>query len=274
MDATTKQLVRAIALAICGLFAYILLEMVWKGTLKYYLNTDIFGWVVTVAGVLLAGMVLLRAGAWITARIGIAPDLAHDCCSHDHDHGHAQHAHSHEVSLWRLIVVAFPLMMLMAGFVPDRLSADAVKNKMSEQQKLAAGMQVASLPPGRKVEGAEIVSASMAELVQAARDPSLRALWESSEKPIAAKVKGQLLRTSMPGRYQLHRLKMTCCTNDATPVIILVVGSLTDEWKNDEWLEVTGPMSFQKDPTGGYTAVLHQAAAVKLPGPPSDLYLK
>src|SRR4051812_20240146 len=114
MDATTKQLVRAVALGINGVFAYILLELVYRDRLKFYLNTDIFGWVVTIAGVLLGAMVLLRAGAWITARAGMTPDYAHDCCSHDHahDHGHdEQHAHSHEVSIWRLVVVAFPLMM-------------------------------------------------------------------------------------------------------------------------------------------------------------------
>lgn len=277
MDATTKQLVRAVALGINGLFAYILLELVCRDRLKYYLNTNVFGWVVTISGALLAAMVLLRAGTWIAARAGLIADVAHDCCSHDHSHGHShdheQHAHTHEVSIWRLVVVAFPLMMLMAGLVPTKLSADAIRNKMSQQQKLAAGMQISSLPPGRVVEGAQIETATMVELVQASRDPSLRAFWESTEKPIAAKVIGQLMRTSVPGRYQLQREKMTCCAQDAVPVIVLVAGSPADEWQTNEWLEVTGPVSFQKDPTGGFTAVLHQAG-VKKTMPPSDIYLK
>jgi len=272
MDPTTRQLVRAIALGVNALFAYVLLELVFRDRLKFYLNTDVFGWVVTIAGVLLGVMVLLRAGTWIAAKAGVADDVAHDCCSHDHSHDE-QHAHSHEVSLWRLIVVAFPLMMLMAGLVPEKLSAGAVLNKMSEQQKLAAGMQIASLPAGRKVDNAEIVRASMAELANAARDPSARTYWESVDKPVVASVKGQLLRANMPGRYQLHQLKITCCTNDATPVTVLVVGAPPEGMPSNEWLEVIGPVSFQKDPTGGFTAVLHQASAKKIPAP-ADIYLK
>ena len=273
MDATTKQLVRAVALGINGLFAYVMLELVVRDRLKYYLNTSIFGWVVTLAGLLLASMVALRAGTWLAARAGMIPDVAHDCCSHDHSHEHEQHAHSHEVSIWRLVVVAFPLMMLTAGLVPQKLSAEAIRNKMSQQQKLAAGMQITSLPEGRKFEGARIETATMIELVQASRDPSLRARWESSDDPVAARVIGQLMRTNFPGRYQLQREKMTCCTQDAVPVIVLVAGSPQDEWQTNEWLEVTGPVSFQKDPTGGFTAVLHQAGARKTTAP-SDLYLK
>lgn len=273
MDNTTKQLVKAVALGVNALFAYVLLELVFKDRLKYYLNTNVFGWVVTIAGSLLAAMVALRAGTWILAKAGVGADLAHDCCNHDHSHEHDQHGHSHEVSIWRLVVVAIPLMMLTAGMVPQKLSADAIRNKMSQQQKLAAGMQISSLPAGRKVEGAEVMTATMVELVQASRDPSSRNFWESIDKPVAAKVIGQLMRTSMPGRYQLQREKMTCCTQDAVPVVVLVAGTPSDEWPTNEWLEVTGPISFQKDPTGGFTAVLHQVSAVKTMAP-SDLYLK
>jgi uncharacterized membrane protein YcgQ (UPF0703/DUF1980 family) len=233
--------------------------------------------VVTVAGTLLAAMVTLRAGIWIAAKTGLTKDFAHDCCSHDHGHDHShdheQHAHSHEVSIWRLVVVSLPLMMLMAGLVPTKLSAEAIQNKMSQQQKLAAGMEISSLPAGRKIEGADVVTASMVELVQASRDPSARAFWESIDRPVAAKVVGQLMRTATPGRYQLQREKMTCCAQDAVPVIVLVAGKAADDWQANEWLEVTGPVSFQKDPTGGFTAVLHQASADKTSAP-ADIYLK
>jgi len=279
MDQTTKQLIRAVALGINGLFAYVMLELVFRERLKFYLNTDVFGWVVLIAGVLLAAMVLLRAGTWLAAKLGVVPDVSHDCCQHDHSHehgaahAHETHAHTHEVSIWRLIVVAFPLMMLMAGLVPTKLSADAVRNKMSNQQRLAAGMQIASLPPGRKVENAEVVRATMKELAQAARDPALRSMWESDDKPMAARVDGQVMRTSFPGRYQLTHMQMNCCPGDATPVVILVAGNLEDSFANEDWVEVTGPVSFQKDPTGGFTPVLHQAAVKKTP-PPANLYLK
>jgi uncharacterized membrane protein YcgQ (UPF0703/DUF1980 family) len=279
MDQTTKQVVRAIALTLCGLFAYIMLELIFRDRLKFYLNTDIFGWVVLVAGILLASMVALRAGTWIAARLGVAPDVAHDCCNHDHghdhhhDHGHEQHAHSHEVSLWRLIVVAMPLMMLMAGLVPTALSADAIRNKMSKQQLLAAGMNIASLPAGRKVEGAKVRRATMKELAQAARDPLQRAMWESVEEPLAARVTGQLMRTKSSGKYQLTHWDMSCCPGDATPVAILVAGAVEASVREADWLEVTGPVSYQQDPSGGYTAVVHQAE-VKATPPPSDLYLK
>jgi putative membrane protein len=275
MDATTKQIVRALALVINGLFAYVMLEMVMRDRLKHYLNTDIFGWVVTAAAILLGGMVLLRAAVWAAARAGVIKDVAHDCCGHDHghDHSHEQHSHTHEVSLWRLIVVSFPLMLLMAGLVPTRLSAQSLANRMSDQQRMAAGMAIESLPAGRNIKDAKFMTATMVELVQASRDPSLREMWESSEKPRAAIVKGQLMRTSYPNRYQLHREKMTCCAQDAVPVMILVAGNPDKSWPHNEWLEVSGPVSFQKDPTGGFTAVLHQVTAEKIE-PPADIYLK
>jgi len=277
MDQTTKQVVRAIALALCGLFAYILLELVARDRLKYYLNTAIFGWVVLAAGILLATMVALRAGTWIAARLGMMPDVAHDCCNHDHghdhshDHDHEQHAHSHEVSLWRLVIVALPLMMLMAGIVPEALSADAIRGKMSQQQRLAAGMTIASLPPGRTVENAKIRRATMKELAQDARDPVQRAMWESVSDPIVAKVVGQLIRLKGSGRYQLTHMDRTCCAGDATPVVILVAGDPDPKMRDENWLEVMGPVSYQKDPSGGFTPVVHQAE-VKATTAPSDLY--
>jgi hypothetical protein len=165
-------------------------------------------------------------------------------------------------------------MMLMAGFVPQQLSAEAIMNKMSQQQKLAANMTIASLPPGRVTEGAEIVTTSMLELATAARDPSRRAFWESIEKPIVARVVGQYIPMSAPNRYQLTMLKMNCCANDAVPMTIVVLGNPETSWSAASWVEVVGPISYQQDPTGGFTAVLHQATASKLSAPPSEVMLK
>jgi hypothetical protein len=147
-------------------------------------------------------------------------------------------------------------------------------NKMSQQQRLAANMSIASLPPGRKVEGAEIITTTMLELATATRDPSRRQFWESVEKPIVARVVGQYISMNASNRYQLTMLKMNCCANDAVPMTIIVLGSPDPGWSPASWVEVVGPITFQQDPTGGFTAVLHQGSATKLSTPPSEVMLR
>jgi uncharacterized membrane protein YcgQ (UPF0703/DUF1980 family) len=274
--------VKFVSVGLAGAFAYVMLEMTLKDRLKYYLNTDLFATVVYVAGSLLAVLVLLRPVVWLLAQAGLVDKsaLAAGCC-HDHGHGDEHgHDHHHEVASWKLIVLTFPLMLLLAGLVPTSLSAEAIANKLAQQAKLAAGMNVAALPAERKAAYAdpskvETVQATMKELAEAARNPAQREYWESTKEPRAAEVVGQFFPLGgSSDKYQITRLKMTCCANDATPMTVIVMGQPESGWEPGGWVQIFGPVSYQADKTGTYTPILFQLAGAKLKRPPSDIMLK
>jgi uncharacterized membrane protein YcgQ (UPF0703/DUF1980 family) len=274
MDQTTLQVGRAMSLTISALFSYVLFHLVWDNRLKYYLNVDLFGKIVATAAAFLGILVCLKAVGmyrdWRKSLAGEGP--SHDCCSHEHE----GHSHDHGVSLWRLMVLVFPLMLLMAGVVPTKVTAEAMLRRQSKEQKLALDVSVNTLPPERaNLKNVTDKPATLPELMAAARNPSSRAYWESTKEPVVATVVGEYLPSSQyPDRYQLMQRKRTCCSADDTPVFITVLGDPNASLQVADWIEVTGALTFPPDRRGEYTSVLHQIKAKKLAAPPSEAWVR
>jgi len=271
VDHTTLQLGRWLSIGIGGLFGYELLSLSFRNRLKDYLNVDLFGTIAILAGVALVALAALKAyGQWKYPAV--------DCChdhGHDHDHGHS---HSHGVSLWRLMILVFPLAMLLCGLVPQQLTAQAIASRMSADQLKQLGA-ASSLPPERQKaikEGkAEQVRATLPELMSAAKDAKARDYWEDANSPRVVAIIGEFLRTTQfDDRYQLMQRKMTCCTADSTPVAVTVLGKPEQDWNYGEWVESIGAISFAKDSQGAFHPVLHQLKATKQKRPPPDIYVR
>jgi uncharacterized membrane protein YcgQ (UPF0703/DUF1980 family) len=274
VDQTTLQVGRAMSLTISALFSYVLFHLVWTNRLKYFLNVDLFRNIVITAAGFLGILVCLKAVGmyrdWRKSLGGQTP--SHDCCSHEHE----GHSHDHGVSLWRLMVLVFPLMLLMAGVVPTKVTAQAMLRRQSKDQQLAIDINVSTLPPERaNLKNATAKAATLPELMAAARNPSSRGYWENTKDPVVATVVGEYLPASQyPDRYQLMQRKRTCCSADDTPVLITVLGVPDSSLRAEDWIEVTGALTFPTDKRGGYTSVLHQINANKLPAPPSEAWVR
>lgn len=262
MDQTTQLLARSFAVVAGGLFSWSMIDLVVSGRLKWYLADDKFEFLVMLGGVLLALVVLLKIRAMAVPGTGHSHDHDHGHDhphDHGHDHGHAHdHAHSHDhahdhdhghshgsVSLWRYIVLSIPLMIILMGLAPDGISATDLSNRMTRAQREAiASAGTASLPADRKLDG-KILLADAPELQHAATQPDLRQYWESSTDPVRVKIAGELMPDPRyTDRYRLMRVKITCCTADAAPVGVTVMGKVDPKWPAGQWLEVVGPVSF------------------------------
>lgn len=256
MDQTNKLFVQALTVVFGGLFAYVMVDLVVSGSLKYYLATKKFETLVLGAGLLLSLIVLLKIRA-----LSMATGHHHHHHDHDHDHGHSHdhgHAHdhshgddhSHEVSLWRFFVLMFPLVIVLMKLTPKELSDEWIRRNVSTKELT----NVASKLPNRKVDpNAKRFLTDPNELQTAARDGLQRRFWESDAEPIMARISGQFIPGKSTDRFRLMRIKMTCCSSDSTPIDATVVGEVNGEWKYGDWLEVDGPVAFveSNDARGG-----------------------
>ncbi|MBY0585853.1 hypothetical protein K2X85_01690 [bacterium] len=237
MDRATLLLAQTLSLAAAGLFSWSMINLVVQDTLKFYLADSKFQLLVLAGGVLLGLIVLLRLPSLFTG-------TSHHHHDHEHagdDHGHDHDEHTHAPSLWRLIILALPIMIIFMGVPPSQLSAQGLTNKLSAKDlKALADLGNASMPPGFEPKG-DVVDADWKVLVAAADDPFKRERWQAQ----AVRIAGQAVPDrGFADRYRLMRVKITCCAADAVPLSITVLGKPNDAWKPAEWIEVTGAVNF------------------------------
>lgn len=238
MERTTALLANLLSVAAAALFSWMMIDLVIRNTLQYYLADQKFQILVLIGGVLLAIMVLLRLPSLFG---GSSHHHHHDHDGHDHGHDHLHDDHTHTPSLWRLIVIAIPLMILFMGVPREGFSASGLTNKLSaEDIKSIAAVGNTMMPKGFEPKG-DPRPADWKVLVAAAEDPLARERWEAQ----AVQIAGQAVADPRyVDRYRLMRVKITCCAADAVPLNITVLGNWDPSWKSGEWVEVIGAVHF------------------------------
>ncbi len=267
MDKTTAALAKTLALALGGGIGYLMWQMSRDGSLAQYLNYKLFGNITRLAGAALVVMVALRAYA-----MAFRPAAA--CCGHDH--GDDGHDHSHGVSLWRMMVLVVPVTLLAMGWAPRSLSAAAMRARKSAYQKLAIDVVLPGLSPERQAaaKNSTLMEAKTSDLFEAAKQADTRAYWESTQRPKAVDLTGQFFPSAgNASRYQLMQPKMTCCAQDATPVMVVVLAIPPKDWREGDWVRVQGIVSFKEDQkSASFIPVVHGSDQKKLDGPPPAIY--
>ncbi|MGL4461105.1 MAG: hypothetical protein ACRC1K_03055 [Planctomycetia bacterium] len=258
MDPTTALLARLLGVAVGALFSWSMIDLAVQDRLKYYLADQKFFYLVLGTGVLLGVAVLLKLRA-ITLTQGHHHDHDHSHDhghghdhghSHDHGHDHEGHSHDHGVSLWRYVVLSFPLMIILLGVAPQGLSADIFKYRMSAAQKEAIA-SVGDVKFG-EVKNETPVPTDLIELQNSAVNPTQRDFWTNR----LARISGQFVPDErFADRFRLMRIRITCCASDTAPMDVTVLGSFDKSWKYSDWLDVEGVVSFaeSKDPQSGAT---------------------
>jgi hypothetical protein len=140
------------------------------------------------------------------------------------------------------MVLAPPLMIMLMGLTPKCGFSKIIYDiRMTPEQRAALAAAVTkSLPNERKGslnENLKPIIVTGKQLNEAAVNHNDRAFWESTKDPVRAKIAGQYISDSRyNNKFRLTRMKMTCCANDLTPVVVTVLGAVDNSWKDLEWL--------------------------------------
>ena len=252
---------------VCGAFGVIGVLLWYLGRLDHMLAPEFHTWVL-LGGIALLVFVVLR-GVALWAAVGAKPGIhereherehthAHEhgpgCdhdhghvhgpgCDHDHDHTHHHHEHAHAHAghghdhshggiFWRMVVLAFPILLFCWGLPNSGFSAEWVKRRLGEPAVLADGPDVAA-------KGGDVLQFDFAELNASAFDADKRAAYEGR----TVRVKGQLQKVGERD-YQFYRLKMTCCAADMIPLKARIRPKFVTTFRDGDWVTAEGVLQF------------------------------
>ncbi len=250
---------------ICGAFGIVAVLMYQFDMLKFLVAPKFFDSIL-VGGVALLAVVALR-GVILWRSVGQEPihDHAHDHAGHNHapgevcdapaeaqgDADHSAEDHAHGNIYWRIVVLAFPIVLFMMGLPNKTFSADYTEAKLGKEGQIGSIGDVAE-------RGGEATYDFQSLSIAAASDDKRHAL-----EGTPAKIKGQLRFMSSPDEFGLFYMKITCCATDAVPLkarIKVDRSSLADafktSFKSHDWVEVSGTIQFAKLENGEYLTVL------------------
>ncbi len=257
-DAREYYLEQLLSILICGLFGLVAVLMSRTGMLEILLAPEFHAWVLIGGIALLVVTVIRGVSLWQSAGAhshahdhhnhehgeACSHDHAHDAdCGHDHhhhapgqDHGdHSHEDHSHGNIYWRVVVLAFPLLLFGMGLPNKGFSQAWVQNRLGDQKTIDVN-EVAE-------KGGQVLMFDFAELNATSNDPEKRKLYEGTR----AKVKGQLNKISGT-QYTMYRLKMNCCAADQIPLTARIITDAVTQFNNGDWVTVEGVLQFVQVP--------------------------
>jgi hypothetical protein len=167
-------------------------------------------------------------------------------CDHDHGHDspgvhHHQHApgddHSHGNIFWRVVVLAFPLLLFCLGLPNKGFSEEWLKNRLGKDVTLDLS------GPGVAEKGGATIVFTFDELNASANDPAKRAQYEGN----TVQVKGQLRKIGS-GEYTLFRMKMTCCAADTIPLKARIKLPFVTPIQDFQWVMAEGVLQYVEVP--------------------------
>lgn len=254
-DSRDYYLEQLLSILICGLFGLVAVLMSRTGMLELLLAPAFHGWVL-IGGIALLVITVIRgvslwqaAGDQGQAHVHDHPhgeDCGHDHahgadCGHDHKHDphhghdHSHDDHSHGNIYWRVVVLAFPLLLFGMG-LPNKGYSQARIQRLLGTQEVMDVKDVAD-------QGGPIIAFDFAELNATSNDPDKRKLYEGTR----AKVKGQLSKVTGT-QYTMYRLKMNCCAADQIPLTARIITDAVTQYNSGDWVTVEGVLQFVQVP--------------------------
>lgn len=237
-----------LTLFVCGSFGVVAILMYQLGMLKGLLSPTFHYWVLA-GGIALLVLTAIRGLAVWQAAGAHRHDHAHgEACTHDHAHGadcghdHAHghdHSHDHGSIFWRVVVLAFPLLLFCLGLPNEEFM------KMHTRQRLGKDSALGQLNDVEAKGGH--LNFSFAELASAAYDKDKREMAEGQ----TVTLKGQF-KPIGDREFTLYQLKMTCCRSDMIPLKARIVTDnpvvAATNVKPEDWVKVTGVVQFVEIP--------------------------
>ncbi len=171
---------------------------------------------------------------------------------------------SHDLS-WESVL--FGMIGLGAVLLcrPEGLSMKTVLNREAESATVDASGRDQSLATSwQKQDGSEEIFLDLLDLFYVAGDPQLRSKIEGKKVAII----GQIVQKK---GFSLMRTMMWCCVADARPVMVEMRDYGSMPFKEGDWVEVRGTVSFEEH--GGVLLPIVQYQESKSVPEPEELYL-
>ncbi len=230
---------------ICGAFGIVAVLMYSFNRLNQML-VESFHVPVLVGGIALLFFTAVRGLAlWQEAgKLSAArePHVHGPDCDHSHDHAHSHSGHSHADHdhggiFWRVVVLAFPLLLFLMGLPNEGFSKEWVERRLGKDEALGTLAEV-------KAKDGDAVAFDFNEIAMAAHEPARRAALEGRKVTLVGQYKQLGNR-----EFTLFLLKMTCCAADQIPLKAQIVATFTPyAFKFQDWVEVTGVLQFVENP--------------------------
>lgn len=169
------------------------------------------------------------------------PDCHHEhvtptVTGHIHAHSHAHGDHEHGNIFWRIVVLAFPLVLFFLGLPNESFIRNFKLHKLGGDTHIGDFGEV-------QATGSNIPM-DFNQLAMAALDPGKRTFLEGSETSIVGQFKPVSER-----EFTLFKMKMTCCAADEIPLKARIVADFVPyNVKPFDWIKVTGIMQFVEIP--------------------------
>ncbi len=221
-----------LTLLVCGMFGTvaILMNLSSYKMLDVILAPEFHGWV-RAGGIALLVFCVIR-GVVLWRNVGKPID-----CGHDHGPGEE---HAHGGGFWRLVVLAFPLVLFFPLGLPNKgFSQDWVNRRLGTDAQLGALGDVVA-------KSGDTAQFEFHELNAIAYDPDKRQAWEGR----SVRLKGQVRKLG-DREYTLYRLKMNCCAADTIPLKARIVTDFVSTFGDGSWVTVEGVLQFAEDKAKG-----------------------
>jgi hypothetical protein len=239
---------------VCGAFGVVAILMYMNQMLDIVLVDAFHPWVLA-GGIALLVFVLIRGIAlWRAA--GADAHAHHHDHEHDHVHGpdcdhahghdspgvhHHHHAqggdHSHGNIFWRVVVLAFPLLLFCLGLPNKGFSQAWLEKRLGPDVQLNLdGQEVTA-------KGGDTIVFTFDELNASANDAGKRDEYLGK----TVRVKGQLRKVGS-GEYTLFRMKMTCCAADTIPLKARIKLPFVSPLQDYQWVTAEGVLQYVQVP--------------------------
>jgi hypothetical protein len=242
---------------VCGAFGVAGILMYTLGKLQYILAPAFHTWVLIGSGLLLFMTAIRGIALWQS--VGNQHETGADCghnhapgedSGHDHSHSHADHTaadHDHGNIYWRVVVLAFPVVILALGLPNGSFS------QASQLARLGAAGEVSVQDVEDKGDGT--ITSDFDLLATIAYDPIKREAYTGTK----ASISGQMQKLN-DNQFRLYKMKMTCCSADMIPLqarAIVKSASQMATFYEGSMIEVRGTIQFAQDSkSGDYITVL------------------
>ncbi|OWK47247.1 hypothetical protein [Fimbriiglobus ruber] len=233
-----------LTILICGAFGVVAILMWYDNRLDHILANEFHAWVLA-GGVTLLVFTTIRAiSLWVAA--GSASHAHHDHgpdCGHapgaDCGHGHGDHSHDdheHGGIFWRIVVLAFPILLFIMGLPNSGFSTEW------KERRLGKDVELGEITAGSEKAG-NVLTFSFDELNNSTNDSGKRAEYEGR----TVRVKGQLKKIS-DREFTLFKMKMNCCAADMIPLKARIKTNSVTALKDYDWVTAEGVLQFVEVP--------------------------
>jgi hypothetical protein len=256
--AADYYLEQLLTIFVCGAFGVVAVLMYYNQMLDILLVDAFHPWVLG-GGIALLVLTAVRGVAlWKAAGAhahhghghGHAHEHEHEHgpeCDHDHAHGHDSpgvhhhhHApgddHSHGNIFWRVVVLAFPLLIFCLGLPNKGFSNDWLARQVGQDKELEISDDV-------KAKGGDVLVFNFDELNASAHDAAKRQQYQGR----TIRVKGQL-KSIGSNSYTLFKLKMNCCAADTIPLKAQIKTGFVSQFNDFDWVWAEGVLQFVEVP--------------------------